>query len=73
MAELIDIFDEHWNPTGEILEKNEAERQKKWHRAAHIWVVNSKGEILLQLRSASKKTHPGWWDISVAGHANQHR
>ncbi|MDR1027235.1 MAG: NUDIX domain-containing protein [Rickettsiales bacterium] len=67
-AEFIDIFDEHWNPTGEILEKNEAERQKKWHRAAHIWIVNSNGEVLLQLRSPNKKSSPNWWDISAAGH-----
>lgn len=67
-VELIDIFDEQWNPTGEILEKAEAERQCKWHRAAHIWIVNPRGELLLQLRSPTKKSHPNMWDISAAGH-----
>ena len=67
-AELIDIFDENWNPTGEILEKGEAERQGKWHRAAHIWIVNPAGELLMQLRSPNKKSHPNMWDISAAGH-----
>ena len=66
--ELIDIFDRNWNPTGEILEKNEAERQGKWHRAAHIWIVNPRGELLLQLRGPDKKLYPNMWDISAAGH-----
>ncbi len=68
MAELVDIFDENWSPTGEVLEKSESERQCKWHRAAHIWIVNSRGELLLQRRSPYKKTFPNMWDISAAGH-----
>lgn len=68
MAELVDVFDENWSPTGEVLEKSEAERQCKWHRAAHIWIVNSRGELLLQRRSPYKKTFPNMWDISAAGH-----
>lgn len=68
MSELIDVFDENWEPTGEILEKSEAERQCKWHRAAHIWIINSQGELLLQKRSPNKKTFPNMWDISAAGH-----
>ncbi|MDR0803898.1 MAG: alpha/beta fold hydrolase [Rickettsiales bacterium] len=66
--ELIDIFDESWNPTGEILERNEAERQGKWHKACHIWIVNPRGELLLQLRSPNKSSYPNMWDISAAGH-----
>ncbi len=68
MAELIDIYDENWHPTGEVLEKNEAEKQHKWHCTAHIWIVNPKGELLLQRRSPYKKTLPNMWDISAAGH-----
>jgi len=68
MSELIDIFDENWNPTGEVLEKDVAESLGKWHRAAHIWFVNPRGELLFQLRSPDKKSHPNMWDISAAGH-----
>ncbi|MDR1826323.1 MAG: NUDIX domain-containing protein [Rickettsiales bacterium] len=68
MGELIDIFDKDWNPTGEVLEKSEAERQGKWHRAAHVWIVNPKGELLLQLRGPNAKEYPNMWDISAAGH-----
>ena len=70
MTEYIDIFDENWNATGEVLEKAEAERQGKWHKAAHIWIVNPRGELLLQLRGPNKKNHPNMWDISAAGHVS---
>lgn len=39
-----------------------------WHRSVHIWLHNSKGELVLQKRSASKDTFPGMWDVSVGGH-----
>ena len=68
MTEYVDIFDANWNPTGEILDKEDAARQSKWHLAAHIWIVNPKGELLLQLRAPTKSLHPNMWDISSAGH-----
>lgn len=66
--EYIDIFDENNNPTGEIKEKNLAHEQGDFHRTAHIWIINDKNELLLQKRSASKRSHPNCWDISGAGH-----
>ncbi|CAN0095403.1 unnamed protein product [Pylaiella littoralis] len=39
-----------------------------WHRSVHIWLHTSKGELVLQKRSASKDTFPGLWDVSVGGH-----
>lgn len=38
------------------------------HRTVHVWVQNTKGELLLQKRSSSKEVFPGLWDISCAGH-----
>jgi isopentenyldiphosphate isomerase len=37
------------------------------HRASHLLVFNSKGELLLQLRAKDKKIYPGVWDTSVGG------
>eukprot|EP00903_Cladosiphon_okamuranus_P015063 g13936.t1 len=39
-----------------------------WHRSVHVWLHNSKGELVLQKRSSSKDTFPGMWDVSVGGH-----
>ena len=66
--EYIDIFDENNNPIGEKKEKQQAHEEGKFHRTAHIWIINDKNELLLQKRSASKKSHPNCWDISGAGH-----
>ena len=66
--EYIDIFDENNNPIGEIKEKQEAHEDGNFHRTAHVWIINDKNELLLQKRSASKKSHPNCWDISGAGH-----
>jgi len=66
--ELIDIVDENNNLTGVQKMKSEAHRDGLWHRAAHIWIYNSKGEILLQLRAKGKSIGSDVWDLSAAGH-----
>ena len=68
MIELLDIFDQHGNPTGRTEEKVRAHDLGLWHRAAHILVMNSQGELLMQLRAACKTLLPNWWDPFVGGH-----
>lgn len=38
------------------------------HRAAHIWVWNSQGELLLHLRSTTKDEYPSRYTSSASGH-----
>jgi 16S rRNA (adenine1518-N6/adenine1519-N6)-dimethyltransferase len=38
------------------------------HRAVHILIFNSRGEVFLQKRSQWKDRHPLAWDSSAAGH-----
>lgn len=66
--EYIDIFDENNIPTGITKEKTQAHEDGNFHRTAHIWIMNKDKELLLQKRSATKKSHPNCWDISGAGH-----
>ena len=40
------------------------------HRAVHILVFNSGGDLFLQKRSLSKDEQPGKWDSSAAGHVD---
>lgn len=68
--ELIDICDESNNLINIQKLKSEAHKEGLWHRATHIWIYNSKGEILLQLRAKEKPLFPDMWDISVAGHVS---
>ncbi len=66
--EQLDILDLAGNKTGEITSKDEAHAKGLWHRAIHVWFVDSKNQLLLQHRSPQKNSHPNKWDISVAGH-----
>ena len=66
--ELIDVLDENGNDIDIILSREEVHKKGLWHRTAHIWVVNSKGNILLQKRSSMKKTSPNMWTTSASGH-----
>jgi isopentenyldiphosphate isomerase len=38
------------------------------HRAVHVLVFNSRGEVFLQKRSLKKDTAAGLWDSSASGH-----
>ncbi len=74
VIELIDILDkEVFIKTWEIkiiksIPKKEAHETWEFHQAWHIWIYNSKWEVLLQKRSKNKDSYPSLWDISVAGH-----
>lgn len=45
-------------------------RENLLHRAVHIFIVNRRGELLLQKRSYRKDKFPRRWDSSAAGHVN---
>ena len=60
---LINVLDENGNPTGEVKTKREIHEQGLWHNAAHVWMYNSKGEILMQLRAGLIFKMPGPADL----------
>lgn len=66
--EMIDIVTEDGMPLGSTRGRSEVHTLGLWHRTAHVWVCNSAGQLLLQKRSLSKDTYPGFWDVSCAGH-----
>lgn len=67
---LINICDENNNITSEKTTMNEAHKKGLWHRSAHIWIYNSKGEMLLQKRSKNSFLYPSMWDSAAAGHVD---
>jgi len=66
--EYFDILDENGNKTGKIKLRCEVHKDGDWHKAIHIWIINNKGDILLQRRCATKDSNPNMLDISCAGH-----
>lgn len=65
--ELLDVVDENNNLTGRQEEREIVHREGLWHREVVIWIMNEKGELLLQKRSATKKSNPNKWGVT-AGH-----
>jgi|SRR5690554_3338537 len=68
MDELIDLLDADGNYTGKTLMKSEAHKKGLFHPSIHVWLYTENGEVLIQKRGKHKDTHPGLWDVSVAGH-----
>ena len=68
MEEYLDILDENGNLTGEKASISESHKKGYWHRTVHVWIVNSKKEILFQKRSPNIISHPNLWWLSAGGH-----
>lgn len=47
MEELLDILDENGNLI-DVKTRADAHAKGLWHKSVHVWVINSKNEILLQ-------------------------
>lgn len=66
----VDIFDENNKPLKLQKMLKEVHLCGQWHRVAHVWIYNSKGEILLQKRYRKKKLYPDMWDVSMQVHVS---
>lgn len=65
--EIFDVVNERDQVIGRA-PRSEVHRREWRHRAAHILVFNSQGELFVQQRSLTKDMSPGQWDTSAAGH-----
>lgn len=59
MEEIVDIVDQNDRVIGKTTLK-EAHREKLLHRAVHVVIENSKGEVLCLKRAAGMKIRPSW-------------
>lgn len=66
--EYLDVLDENGNKTGLTKLRKDVHRDGDWHKVAFIFVVNSKGQIILQQRSKQKDSSPNKWTASASGH-----
>jgi 16S rRNA (adenine1518-N6/adenine1519-N6)-dimethyltransferase len=65
--EIFDVVDENDRVIGQA-PRSAVHAQKLRHRAVHIFVFNSRGELLLQKRSARKDEYPLCYTSSASGH-----
>lgn len=70
--EMLVYVDESGNPLATEAKSLVHHADTKLHLAFSIFLFNSKGELLLQQRAASKKTWPGVWSNSCCGHVMLH-
>ena len=62
--ELWDLIDENGNKIGKTHIRGEKIPKGLYHLGADIWIINSKGEILIQKRSLLKESNPGMWAMT---------
>lgn len=67
--ELIEIVDKDGNATGELIDKEQAHNKNLLHNEVGCLIINGKGQVLLQKRSANKKFDPNKWAL-CAGHVD---
>ncbi len=62
MAEYWDLYDEALHPLGRAHRRGEPMEAGTYHLGVDVWVVNSRGEILLTLRAPEKRELPDEWE-----------
>jgi len=67
--EYLEVVDED-NQVIEIATRQEIHEKGLRHRAVHIFIFNTKGDLYLQKRSPQKDQYPDHWDTSAAGHTD---
>lgn len=67
-VEWFPLVDEKGNVIGKTTRQHAHSQPGILHPVVHLHVFNSKGEVYLQKRPASKDIQPGKWDTSVGGH-----
>lgn len=65
--ELFDIVDKHDRVIGQM-PRSQVHAEQRLHRAVHIFVFKTTGEMLIHLRSPTKDEQPNKWTSSASGH-----
>ena len=65
--ELFDLYDKYRCKTGKTHERGIELKKDDYHLVVHVWIVNDKGQFLIQKRQPWKIGWPNMWDCSAAG------
>ena len=68
--ERLDLYDREGRPLGRTIERGEGLPQVgpgEYWRVCDVWLVNARGQVLIQRRSLSKPNWPGAWCESAGG------
>ena len=67
--EQFDVVDEH-DKVIDVMSRSEVHQRGLRHRAVHIFLFRSCGEMLIHLRDAGKEEFPSVWTSSASGHVS---
>jgi len=62
--EILDIYDGNRNKTGKTIIRGQKLAQNEFYLSVHIWIMNSKGEFLIQKRANCVKKWPDMWAMT---------
>ena len=65
--ELVDLYDENRIPLGKTAERHAPKGPGEYRLVVHVCAFDSRGQLLVQRRTAEKRIWPGRWDVSVGG------
>lgn len=66
--ELIDLYDSQKRNLHKTFDRFSGEPVKgEYKQTVHVWVLNSKGELLIQKRSDTRMRNPGKWAFTGGG------
>jgi isopentenyldiphosphate isomerase len=63
-VEIWDLYDINGNKTGKTMERGAEVPTGTYHLGADVWIMNSKGELLIQKRAKCKESYPDMWAMT---------
>ncbi len=70
MEELFDVLNEKGIYTNRVETRKKCHKEGLYHKAVVVFIINSKGQVLLQRRSPNKRMWPNLWDVTAGGHVS---
>lgn len=72
ISQAFEVLDDQGHKTGQILDRKTVHDQELWHESVNVWVTNSSGQVLLQLRGPKVDLGPDLWDVAFGTHVRPH-
>jgi len=69
--EIWDVYNKYREKTGRTHERGITMEEGDYHLVVHVWIINDKGQFLIQKRQPWKTGYPNMWDCAAAGSAIQ--
>jgi isopentenyldiphosphate isomerase len=64
--ELVDVLDDAGRTVG-VVTRREMRQRRLPHRCTYLLVFNSRGDLFIHQRTASKDVYPSYWDVTIGG------